>query len=1523
MGAGCSSPLKKFGKRGKRKSSEPYGAVEQSGGQIRQECGVEEPFTIRSADEYAKRGLSANIYDKINEDTKSSEQSLPSIVTGPGGAGPKDGTSCKYMSPAVQALSPDPSSYSPSPAPTPDLIELSENLKSFLLGTNIKTFKSKTEFVENISIVVMTSDYFEPSAALSTMLESVEPKLRSICVDYGYGLRWIDLSYASLLMTKSICLGELSKQILHNEYKENGQNMIVFILTDDNPFKRFILPANIDDSSYNTISNSIQSPQLLKKWYVKKEESMRDKEVSSYMLRSPNLRLSSTTNANFIERRNSEALTEWQQESQMLIEEISSVDTKLLTCIANDQMEFVLNHVSLQKGVFLVRNTIKYSHCNPEYPTTSAKSSFDATTQLSNLTRYVSDSNKLSINNNKRDITADECISLINDWLLEKGTKMIEVIIEENSLECKNYIPMDQNLHLELVHQCHHLNELLRTDAKSFDEPCQHIFKQFILQQLTIQTDNQQSNPLFIVGPSGCGKTTLVAKLIQLCAKEFPNSSHIVYRFAGQSVDSISTERILRSICEQFCQLHGEHISAASRIYSNRRDTLAILSKTLKSSHTGVIIIDGLDTLDDVPTKLDWLAELDLSHRFKLIITLNENSSQYSKVENAYADSCFWKIEYPNVDQLLNVSYQIYSDNSNNTIKAVINPSMREWFSSESKTSETISPQSFHQAYNVGHFFAIVSDLICNIDSHESILKRNSVTTGGPTAGFYDSVIHSIITILESIVGSPVVCLLVIILTSTRYGVTDVDIANLLSSDDKTKESLEGLVPSTIGTTNLGRFPYALWWRLETILSPWLKRRVCDNRVRLSLRRSFSKSAQQYYIDKLSRDVIDVHRQTTLMLYFGKEVSDRSSSTASQKSRSDQEVTDLREHCSMQTKAWNRYMSSELSYLTLRTKVSEAKETLLNRHLFYRRLLYCCTPEEYVEDYIYLMSTLKARELKDANELTDLIGYVRSAIYPIRYDSRQIFSQIYCRAFDAIKSNKYSRQKRIQNILNLSCSPPIMSLVPISEASITAMIRSQFPSNQSHSVPASALHANVTSGHTAIMFNQPGRHSYICRLYNESASKHRLFAIPGNHRHMVLLTPDAGTLVVWDIYDEKPMRSMTGLDNPRDLRMIDQTRAVILCNRELKVYDLDTGELKTKLKGVMPQRSSYFGLKKDEYAVAMSRNRMYVNMINLSTGELETTFKVGEDRFLNSLLVSANGAICVCGDETQKPFPLLVWDLVNRKLLYDLRIAHHEFITRLSAISDDGHYVVSVCKHLPNPVKSSNGSGSSVSQQGQSSSDTSVPNFIITYDLRSGTLFRKWKPGIDTCSIAITMSQNQTTRVINGVKNCQIFVWDLATGAKRHSLAGHSAPVDTLDAHNDRLFSMDSSGRDRGLRIWDMEKGVCLAVFTPDSPVSCCKFSINGDALTCGFASDSRLSTLVLCKNEMATDVAKRNKRRKSSGPTYAFDDLSSNRKQSHNRIPGKKCNQEQVEVILAVGQNLAEVKNSSTIKQTRVCMPK
>lgn len=144
--------------------------------------------------------------------------------------------------------------------------------------------------------------------------------------------------------------------------------------------------------------------------------------------------------------------------------------------------------------------------------------------------------------------------------------------------------------------------------------------------------------------------------------------------------------------------------------------------------------------------------------------------------------------------------------------------------------------------------------------------------------------------------------------------------------------------------------------------------------------------------------------------------------------------------------------------------------------------------------------------------------------------------------------------------------------------------------------------------------------------------------------------------------------------------------------------------------------------------------------------------------------------VLVCGDETQKPFPLLVWNLQSKKLMYDLRIPHHDFITSLSAITYEGKnlknvlkqqycycivhcfglifhclvfslgsYVCCVCHEIDEPN----------------------PNFIVVYDLQSGTLFKKWKPSCNTVSIEIS---SQGSCVISGLEDARILVWDLITG---------------------------------------------------------------------------------------------------------------------------------------------------------------
>lgn len=156
----------------------------------------------------------------------------------------------------------------------------------------------------------------------------------------------------------------------------------------------------------------------------------------------------------------------------------------------------------------------------------------------------------------------------------------------------------------------------------------------------------------------------------------------------------------------------------------------------------------------------------------------------------------------------------------------------------------------------------------------------------------------------------------------------------------------------------------------------------------------------------------------------------------------------------------------------------------------------------------------------------------------------------------------------------------------------------------------------------------------------------------------------------------------------------------------------------------------------------------------------------------------------MCGDETQKPFPLLVWHLSQRKLLYDLRIPHHDFVTSLSAITHEGAYVAVVAKELNEPT----------------------PNFIVVYDLQSGTLFKKWKPSCSTVSLAISQTN---TCVIAGLDDARIVIWDLVTGNCKYTLFGHAAPVMLLklDPLGKILLSADTEGRDLSVRLWELNTG--------------------------------------------------------------------------------------------------------------------
>lgn len=223
----------------------------------------------------------------------------------------------------------------------------------------------------------------------------------------------------------------------------------------------------------------------------------------------------------------------------------------------------------------------------------------------------------------------------------------------------------------------------------------------------------------------------------------------------------------------------------------------------------------------------------------------------------------------------------------------------------------------------------------------------------------------------------------------------------------------------------------------------------------------------------------------------------------------------------------------------------------------------------------------------------------------------------------------------------------------------------------SHPVACLFLH-NSLSVSSGISVTQDSDVHSLTELY---------LATPDGH-YVISLSQHAGEIKVWDTKRHFPVRTLHGIEKPRSLSFISQMQVLVLCNRELRLFDLDSCLQVCSVRGLLNLNMPLFCIRDCRTVIVLARNRMSVNVIDIFSGKIHATLKAGEDRFLNSLLVSADGSILVCGDDTQKPFPLLIWELYECKLLYDLRLPQHEFITSIADITSNGHYVATACQVL-------------------------------------------------------------------------------------------------------------------------------------------------------------------------------------------------------------------------------------------------
>ncbi|XP_063833918.1 uncharacterized protein LOC135083082 [Ostrinia nubilalis] len=589
------------------------------------------------------------------------------------------------------------------------------------------------------------------------------------------------------------------------------------------------------------------------------------------------------------------------------------------------------------------------------------------------------------------------------------------------------------------------------------------------------------------------------------------------------------------------------------------------------------------------------------------------------------------------------------------------------------------------------------------------------------------------------------------LLTASRRGLDDTEILDMLAHDELFRSE----------ETYLPWAPASLFWpQLAALLSPWLR---WDARGAARWRdAALAGAARDRYLADCEHDV----RRTLIEYYEGAWFTENDPKMAgrliSQENKFSEEYYNTRKLDELPFQHYHLY--------------KDEPETFANQPYF--------TQLEWVHDKLAATDCghfLEDLELVHIDPLPEHIEILKEVFevnsYALDYDHRQIYGVLSMTLEKRQRDGASVKSEIVQEWLKVIKNPPVPTFFPINE-----------------------------------------NFYKIC----EGKDKRDLSAVEGfdsktfdlivrfdqREKFVATVSTEREEICVWDVTTCKMVRKLTGVTHPINLVPVDEHRCVVLCRRELRVYDLDQGKFLVALKGVMNQKMPFYGLHDSKHLVALSRNRMYVNLMNIETGDCVTTFKAGEDRFLNSLLVSGDGRILVCGDETQKPFPLLVWSLTSRKLLYDLRIPHHDFVTSKAAITYEGSYVCVVSRELDEPS----------------------PNFIVVYDLQSGTLFKKWKPGCDTVALAISSVDGC---VVSGLADTRILVWDLITGNCRLTLRGHVAAASLLRLARSGgvLLSADDSGRDPSVRLWDLHSGKLISVYTPPERITSCEIVLGGSVL--------------------------------------------------------------------------------------------
>jgi WD40 repeat protein len=366
-----------------------------------------------------------------------------------------------------------------------------------------------------------------------------------------------------------------------------------------------------------------------------------------------------------------------------------------------------------------------------------------------------------------------------------------------------------------------------------------------------------------------------------------------------------------------------------------------------------------------------------------------------------------------------------------------------------------------------------------------------------------------------------------------------------------------------------------------------------------------------------------------------------------------------------------------------------------------------------------------------------------------------------------------------------------------------------------------------------------------------------------------------GTLKLWDIRNGRSIMTMTGHFKPVNGVALDEQHQLAISASDdgsVKVWNLATGEELQTLEG----HSGWV------YAVALSDDAQFAvsgssdstaKLWDLRTGRhLRSVHAHGDS--VNAIAIARNGRLaCSASDDSL----LKIWDVGTGQELCTLK-GHSSWVLGV-ALSPDARLALSGSRDRTVKLWDVNGAcelrnfkghtdwvlSVVLSLDGQLAASASRDAEIKIWDVQNGREVRSIRGHDDSVNslslsdnrILVSASKDKTIKVwdlesgreirtlaghtdyvnsvslaregtiaISASRDCTLKVWDIATGNEIRTLLGHTRSVYEVELSPDGYWAVSGSG-DHTVRLWDVRQGKCLAAFTGEGSIDCCRFAFH------------------------------------------------------------------------------------------------